>query len=188
MTIKVLSVKQPHADDIIFGAKFCENRTWPMDKSGLVKRPSIDPGEWLYIHASGEWDGERVETDGEGLCSAIIGRCKVLDVIHVDDLDVLSCIPVGSDTIPAEVREKFNLESTDEQCREAVAKFRHILDYLDREKISEEQFNAYVSGPVCWLLTDRQSIRPIVGIKGKLGVWKHEIDPTEIVVTQRQFR
>ena len=42
-TISVLSIKQPHADHIIFGDKWCENRTWQTRYRGP-----------LFIHAS-QW-------------------------------------------------------------------------------------------------------------------------------------
>lgn len=181
--IKVLSVKQPHADDIVFGAKFCENRTWPVDaKTELVKRPNVGPDEWLYILAS-SWDGTKSETDGEGLCGAIIGRCKVFDVIHVDDLDALSCVPDGADMIPADAIASLELEITDEENREFVAKYRHVRDYLKREQISVSQFDAFVQGDVCWLLSDRQSIQPILNVKGKLNLWKYDIDERQIVAS-----
>lgn len=179
--IKVLSIKQPHADDIVFGAKFCESRSWPVDKkTGLAKRPSVSPDEWLYIHAS-SWDGEKDETDGDGLCGAIIGRCKVFDVIQVDDLDALSCVPANADMVPTEALATLELSVTDDENREFVAKYRHVLDYLQREQISVSQFDAFAHGEVCWLLTDRQPIQPILNVKGKLNLWKYDIDESQIV-------
>ncbi|MEW4527897.1 hypothetical protein [Maioricimonas sp. JC845] len=74
-TIHVLSVRQPYADQIIFGDKWCENRTWCARYRGP-----------LYIHAS-RWDGQKdQETPGEGRTGAIIGRVELVECIYTHRL------------------------------------------------------------------------------------------------------
>lgn len=41
--MKALSVQQPHADDILFHGKDCENRTWKLPRAMIGAR--------VYIHA-----------------------------------------------------------------------------------------------------------------------------------------
>ena len=72
--VKVLSIRQPHADEIIFGRrKWAENRTWRTNYRGE-----------LYIHAS-RWDGPRQKTPGRGVVGAIIGKVKLVDVVDLDE-------------------------------------------------------------------------------------------------------
>jgi hypothetical protein len=68
--IKVLSIRQPYADEIIFGDKWCENRTWRTSYEGP-----------LFIHAS-RWDGPSgQQTPGNGEVGSIIGRVQLVDVV-----------------------------------------------------------------------------------------------------------
>jgi hypothetical protein len=72
-TVKVLSIRQPHADNIIFGAKWCENRTWQTRYRGP-----------LFVHAS-KWDGPKDQpTPGAGAIGAIIGRADLVEVVDLD--------------------------------------------------------------------------------------------------------
>jgi activating signal cointegrator 1 len=72
-TINVLSIRQPHADNIIFGDKWCENRTWKTRYRGP-----------LFIHAS-RWDGSSAQpTPGSGVIGAIIGKADLVDVVDLD--------------------------------------------------------------------------------------------------------
>jgi activating signal cointegrator 1 len=75
-TISVLSIRQPHADNIIFGDKWCENRTWQTRYRGP-----------LFIHAS-QWDGPSDQpTPGRGVVGAIIGRTDLVDVVDLERPD-----------------------------------------------------------------------------------------------------
>jgi activating signal cointegrator 1 len=72
-TISVLSIRQPHADNIIFGNKWCENRTWQTRYRGPI-----------FIHAS-RWDGPSDQpTPGGGAIGAIIGRADLVDAVALD--------------------------------------------------------------------------------------------------------
>jgi len=72
-TVSVLSIRQPHADNIIFGDKWCENRTWRTRYRGPI-----------FIHAS-RWDGPSDQpTPGAGVIGAIIGRADLVDVVDLD--------------------------------------------------------------------------------------------------------
>lgn len=74
VTVRVLSVKQPAADHIVFGDKWCENRTWTTRYRGE-----------LYIHAT-RWEGSSGQwTPGAGLTGAIIGRVQLADVVDLRD-------------------------------------------------------------------------------------------------------
>jgi len=73
--IRVLSVRQPYADQIIFGDKWNELRSWKTPYRGTV-----------YIHAS-RWDGPKSQgSPGEGTTGAIIGRVQLVDCIFNEDL------------------------------------------------------------------------------------------------------
>jgi activating signal cointegrator 1 len=75
-TISVLSIRQPHADHIIFGDKWCENRTWQTRYRGP-----------LFIHAA-QWDGPSDQpTPGRGVVGAIIGRTDLVDVVDLERPD-----------------------------------------------------------------------------------------------------
>lgn len=75
--VKVLSIRQPYADRIIFGhEKWAENRTWRTNYRGE-----------LYIHAS-RWDGPPERTAGSGVVGAIIGKVRLVDVVDLDDVDI----------------------------------------------------------------------------------------------------
>lgn len=68
--IKVLSVRQPHADQIIFGNKWSENRSWRTRYRGE-----------LFIHAS-RWDGPSDQpAPGNGEVGSIIGCVQLVEVV-----------------------------------------------------------------------------------------------------------
>ena len=72
-TINLLSIRQPHADHIIFGDKWCENRTWRTRYRGPI-----------FVHAS-RWDGPSDQpTPGGGVIGAIIGKADLVDVVDLD--------------------------------------------------------------------------------------------------------
>lgn len=78
-SIRVLSVRQPYADQIIHGDKWAELRTW--------KTPYRGP---VYIHAS-RWDGSPSQgSPGPGQTGAIIGRVKLVDCVSEEDLLAIS--------------------------------------------------------------------------------------------------
>jgi len=73
--IRVLSIRQPYADEIVFGSKWCENRTWRTRYRGP-----------LYIHAS-RWDGgDNKQSPGAGAVGAIIGVATLVDVVDLYDI------------------------------------------------------------------------------------------------------
>jgi hypothetical protein len=74
--VKVLSVKQPHADHIIFGDKWCENRS----------RRTRHRGQ-LFIHSSAKWDTDAEDTSpGDGVLGAIIGCVEIVDVLNLEEV------------------------------------------------------------------------------------------------------
>jgi hypothetical protein len=83
---KVLSIRQPYADFILCGTKWCENRTWRTQYRGA-----------LWIHASKlerrelqEWEEKGIDLLTEspfGLrTGAIIGRVQLIGCVDGDDL------------------------------------------------------------------------------------------------------
>ena len=69
--VRVLSLRQPHADNVIYGSKWSENRTWYTKYRGE-----------LYIHAS-RWNGPPEQTPGHGVIGAIIGKVTLVDVVDL---------------------------------------------------------------------------------------------------------
>lgn len=81
--IRVLSVRQPYADQMIYGDKWAELRTW--------KTPYRGP---VYIHAS-RWDGPSSQgSPGPGTTGAIIGRVQLVDCVSEEDLSAI-CLSSG---------------------------------------------------------------------------------------------
>lgn len=77
--IRVLSVQQPYADEIIYGDKWNELRSRATPYRGLV-----------YIHAS-RWDGPSSQgSPGPGLTGAIIGRVHLVDCVPGEFLSQVS--------------------------------------------------------------------------------------------------
>lgn len=72
--IQVLSVRQPDADDIIYGTKWNELRVWNTSYGGP-----------LYIHAS-RWDVGEWKSVGPGRVGAIISLVELVDCIPEEDL------------------------------------------------------------------------------------------------------
>jgi activating signal cointegrator 1 len=72
-TINALSIRQAHADHIVFGDKWCENRTWQTRYRGPI-----------FIHAS-RWDGPSDQpTPGGGVIGAFIGKADLVDVFDLN--------------------------------------------------------------------------------------------------------
>ncbi len=70
--LQVLTIKQPWADAIVFGSKWCENRIWSTNYRGP-----------LYIHAGAAWDGDE-PSPGPGETSAILGWVDLVDVVDLE--------------------------------------------------------------------------------------------------------
>jgi len=74
--VRILSVRQPYADEIIYGDKWNELRSRATPYRGHI-----------YIHAS-RWDVPRSEgSPGPGRTGAIIGRVTLVDCIPGEDLE-----------------------------------------------------------------------------------------------------
>jgi len=152
---KILSVQQPHADLILFGGKWCENRTWQTKYRGE-----------LFIHASrvdlpamNGWKMQGCDpvNDSPGKCrtSAIIGSVMLFDVVQSDYVHEAKFF----------IDSKTNHKAIPERSRELVK--------LLRKAAPETWRHAF--GPFCWILTDPQPIEPISGVKGKLGLWEYNL-------------
>ncbi len=75
--LRVLTVKQPWADEILYGSKWCENRIWSTNYRGP-----------LYVHAGSTWfSGCEKMSAGSGEMSAIIGRVELVDVVDMQATD-----------------------------------------------------------------------------------------------------
>lgn len=72
--IRVLSVRQPFADELVHGTKPIEFRTWSTNYRGR-----------LYIHAS-RWDRGIERSPGDGVIGAIVGSVNVVAVFNEQDL------------------------------------------------------------------------------------------------------
>jgi len=76
--IRVLSVRQPYADQIIYGTKWQELRTWDTPYRGEI-----------FIHAS-RWESSTDrESPGPGLTGAIIGKATLVDCLADIDLRIV---------------------------------------------------------------------------------------------------
>ena len=73
--MKVLSIQQPHADEILFHGKDIENRTWPL--------PRWMKGQRIYVHAGktvrGYYDGP------DNRLGAILGEVTITGCVTQSD-------------------------------------------------------------------------------------------------------
>ena len=85
--VSVLSVKQPYASWIVYGSKFCENRTWSTSYRGR-----------LYIHASSWVQENGVSCDPDSFeyptpVGCIIGSVDLLGCWSVEMVEEAVCVP-----------------------------------------------------------------------------------------------
>lgn len=153
--ITVLSVRQPHADALIYGDKFVENRSWSTKFRGR-----------LYIHAS-SWDSGPKTSDGPGLTGHIIGSVEVFDVVDIDDLDMLSLVPQNPTAKQLAKCDKI-LPGTSK----VLERLPHIHKLL--ADINAEQYEKHVCGNFCWLVRDAQPLKKPIPALGKLNLWKYD--------------
>ncbi len=74
--LRVLSVRQPWADYILFDNKWCENRPRKQSYRGR-----------LFIHSSKEWhESSNGYTPGNGQCGVILGSVDLVDVVDLDEV------------------------------------------------------------------------------------------------------
>jgi len=144
VTVSALSIRQPHADMIVSGVKWCENRTWSTNHRGI-----------LFIHAS-SWDAaERAAWRAEGIdpavelglgcrTGAIVGFAAVIDCVPVEDLDAI-------------------------QSRKFPKRLKPLADLL--RDVPEESWD-FVNGPFCWILGNPKPLAQPIVTKGKLNLWK----------------
>ncbi|HEY3964576.1 MAG TPA: ASCH domain-containing protein [Planctomycetaceae bacterium] len=153
-TATILSIRQPFADFVIFGSKWCENRSWNTTYRGE-----------LYIHAS-TWDGSVSEyrerdqhkvyarSPSDTAIGAILGKVTLLDVLTRNELVQVSRFLDGR---PAHVAERLR----------RVAKF--IRWY------SDDTWN-YAAGPFCYILVNPKPFVAPIPAKGKLRLWTMDVN------------
>ena len=145
--VRVLSIRQPFADLILCGRKWCENRTWPTNHTGT-----------MYIHASSwdadarrEWRGAGLDPAKElptgGLTGAIIGRVQVVGCYELEQLEAI-----------AKGRTPRGLDN--------LAKWLETQDPDGWD---------HVFGPWCWILQSPEVLPSPLVMKGKLNLWRHRI-------------
>lgn len=146
--IRVLSVRQPLADLIVYGAKWSENRTWQSKYRGE-----------LYIHASSFDKGAMVHYDrlGFDIVNESPGKCRTGAIIG--RVDLYDCVDV-------ELLERIEEGEVPEGHEDLAAML------ADTEDFTWE----HVCGPVCWILTDPEPLAVPIESKGKLNVWKAEFE------------
>ncbi len=180
--VKVLSVPQPRASELVIGDRFIENRTWPIDHKSKQARMPVSCDEWLYIFASPATNASAMTPEAR-IANAIIGRLKVYDVVRSDVLEILAAL------------EPDATELTDDAARMVAVqdpalffqRHRHLLDFFQFFQITPQQFARQVTGPVCWLVHEVQPLYPIAGRSrernwlGREGIWEIEVPDDQIV-------
>jgi hypothetical protein len=127
----VLSIRQPYADFILCGTKWCENGTWRTQHRGS-----------LWIHASKlekrevrDWQEKGIDLAREspvGLrTGAIIGRVQLIGCVDGDELWDFH------DGRPAPIADAY-------------------AEFLHRQKVWDD-----VSGPWCFLLDKPEPCQPV---------------------------
>lgn len=174
--MKALSVKQPYAQVIVEGIKDIENRTYRTHFRGTV-----------YIHASSIWH-DRVKTHEcytREQCAAIVKHNKgLIDFPRYADPRSPNPLPLGAiigqvDIIDCVIGHKSIWAEKNQIIRPELADY--IKSGLPQEW--EEYNTAYYkwqdSKPIWnWVLANPiEYSKPILNIKGKLGLWNHIPDP-----------
>lgn len=149
--MRVLSIRQPFADQIIFGDKFCENRSWYTDYRGP-----------LYIHASG---GPVVDVPDDLLGfelrrGVILGCVELFGVVIKHWLVNLQ-------------RELFKRGRPD--LDEGQLAYAEVLRQYDRSAWR------HVEGEYCWILKNPRPLAEPVPAKGRLGIWRFELPVNSLV-------
>lgn len=146
-TVRCLSIQQPYADQIIFGDKWAENRSWRTKHRGE-----------LFIHASKWSPGGRRETPGNGDAGAIIGKVNLVD-----------CVDHWEVTNPL-----YRHLHGDKKRREFPEELEAMRDLAEAEGWTRESFR-HACGDLCFVLAEREPLAEPIPAKGKLNVWTFEI-------------
>jgi hypothetical protein len=180
--VKVLTVPQPRANELIFGDRFIENRSWPIDRRTQQARMPLDGDDWLYIFAARGGDDSCLSASG-GLENGIIGRLKVYDVVRIEVLEILAALePDATELTEDAARMVAHSERT-----VFFERHRHLLDFFRYFQITPEQFARQATGPVCWLVHEVQPLHFIAGrskghdFLGRERVWECELPEKAIV-------
>lgn len=157
MNVYILSLKQPWASIVIYGPKWCENRS----------KRSNHVGE-LWIHASERWDdGWERPADPEAAfgfpcpTSVLLGRTEMLGCWTAEEV-----------------------ESAAGGQRPEDERLWASLRRLAREPSNFFGWE-YVAGPECYLLADRIPLAEPIPMKGKLGVWTVELPGDALTLKPR---
>lgn len=149
--IRVLTIHQPFADEILYGDKWCENRTWETKYRGE-----------LFIHAN-KWNRYEPagESPGKGVIGAIIGKVTLAD-----------CFPVTSIH-----KYRNNYYGRPDKQHRIPAELEAIHQFSESEQWSEESFR-HVCGEFCFIFTNAEPLPKPIPAKGKLNIWRHWIPET----------
>ena len=156
--MKVLTVRQPFADQIIFGGRFCENQPLPIFHRGSllihaaakVRRPMAG----CLLEKLDEGSRALYSSPGNGVLSAIIGVVEVVDCFHAEDWEcALLYEPGDSD---------FEKPATPDQLR--------AREYIERNR---EKDLWLAIGKFVWIFDRPEPIEP-VRCRGGTGVWTFE--------------
>ena len=153
-TITVLSVRQPHADDLIYGDKQIELRSWRTHHRGR-----------LYIHASRWEDSGPMQSCGPGRTGAIIGVVDLVACFNASDLaEVTAALDehIEADDPAAHVPE----------CMRAVARWYQDRP-ADEDRVPE-------GDDVFWLVANPKALDKPITCKGRLNLWTLQADANQL--------
>jgi hypothetical protein len=155
--IVVLSIRQPHADSIIFGRgsqrKWVENRGW--------RFPPRYRGP-LYIHAS-RWDGDGrpVPTPGNGIVGAIIGRVDLVEAARQRDMEESHYVHVGL-------------------SRRELTAFQKSLCKLFPAPDDLDAWEFWTEDSVALILSSPLALKHPIPTGGKLNLWRFTVEPSRL--------
>lgn len=202
-SLKVLSVQQPFADDIIFGDKEIEYRSWKTDYRGP-----------LWIHASRLDRQSEDDPPGDRVCGAIIGKVDLVACFSREDLsfvidrmnDVSGDMQCLLDTLndlqylvdsPVEPGEGWKeAEERAEWARELEEVKVEIEDQKESDKhrkrdipprlqavadwYSRQTGGRVNVGEFNWLLANPRALTEPIRMPGKLRIWTAEVESSQI--------
>ncbi len=162
--LRCLTLWRPWPWLICHAGKRIENRTWPCPSSML--------GGYLAIHAgkSAEALGEDNADAWYRMAELYEQHCEAVDVEPLNPLTPAMMLEPASAVVAVAlvvgcVRTETIFRKTDGSSRDPPTV---VLGTVD----PDEANTPWLSGPYGWVLDDVRPIEPILGVKGRQGLWK----------------
>lgn len=161
--MKVISVKQPHADLIVHGDKWCENRTWSTRYRGPLlihasSRPCNDSCEYFE-----DLGMQLSQSPGEMATGSIVGKVDLIDVVRSHD--VLRIIFGRKPELPVSDSTKKLIANSSQNSHIHVA-----------------------NSGYCFILSNPRPVEVPVRARGRLNLWDAPLQLSQKIKVQEGDR